>query len=214
MSWDTPFTLSGEDRAFIESTAGQAALALDRARIFESERATAETLQRSVLPASLPRVWRAACGSLPAREPRRRRRGRLVRRLSSFTTDGWGLIVGDVMGKGVQAAASMGQLRNALRAFSVERLKPSSALARLDRLGDETREAAAATVYAVVDPRNGVFRFSSAGHPPPVVAYPDGRVELLEDGRGLPLGTGMRPQYRQAVAELPAEASSSSTRTA
>jgi len=205
MSWNTPFALSREDRAFIESTAGQAALALDRARVFESERATAETLQRSVLPASLPRVEgvQLAARYLPGSQgvavggdwfdALELHDGRL------------GLIVGDVMGKGVQAAASMGQLRNALRAFSVERLKPSSALARLDRLGDATLESAFATVvYAVVDPRNGVFRFASAGHPPPVVAYPDGRVELLEDGRGLPLGTGMRPQYRQAVAELPA----------
>ena len=215
MSWDTPFALSGEDRAFIESTAGQAALALDRARIFESERATAETLQRSVLPASLPRVdgVQLAARYLPGSQgvavggdwfdALELHDGRL------------GLIVGDVMGKGVQAAASMGQLRNALRAFSVERLKPSSALARLDRLGDETREAAlqlSSTPSSILETVS--FAFSSAGHPPPVVAYPDGRVELLEDGRGLPLGTGMRPQYRQAVAELPAEASSSSTRTA
>ncbi|HSF61161.1 MAG TPA: SpoIIE family protein phosphatase [Gaiellaceae bacterium] len=204
-SWNTPTALGREDRSFVENMAGQAALALDRARVFESERATAETLQRSVLPASLPRVAgvQLAARYLPGAQgvavggdwfdALELHDGRL------------GLVVGDVMGKGVHAAASMGQLRNALRAFAVERLKPSSALARLDRLGDETLESAFATVvYAVVDPRSGVVRFSSAGHPPPVVAYADGRVELLEEGRGLPLGTGMRPQYRQAVAELPA----------
>jgi serine phosphatase RsbU (regulator of sigma subunit)/anti-sigma regulatory factor (Ser/Thr protein kinase) len=204
-SWNTPATLGREDRSFVENMAGQAALALDRARVFESERATAETLQRSVLPASLPRVEgvQLAARYLPGTQgvavggdwfdALELHDGRL------------GLVVGDVMGKGVHAAASMGQLRNALRAFSVERLKPSSALARLDRLGDETLESAFATVvFAVLDPRKGVVRFSSAGHPPPVVAYADGRVELLEEGRGLPLGTGMRPQYRQAVAELPA----------
>ncbi len=204
MSWNEPFALSREDRGFIESTAGQAALALDRARVFESERTTAETLQRSVLPASLPRVEgvQIAARYLPGTQ------GVAVGGdwfdALALHDGRLGLIVGDVMGKGVHAAASMGQLRNALRAFSVERLKPSSALTRLDRLGDETLESAFATVvYAVVDPRNGVFRFSSAGHPPPVVAYSDGRVELLEEGRGLPLGTGMRPQYRQAVSELP-----------
>jgi GAF domain-containing protein/anti-sigma regulatory factor (Ser/Thr protein kinase) len=205
MSWHTPSALGPEERDFIESMAGQAALALGRARVFESERSTAETLQRSVLPASLPRVegMQLAARYLPG--------GHGVAVGGDWFDaielhDGrLGLVIGDVMGKGVHAAASMGQLRNALRAFSVERLKPSSALARLDRLGDETLESAFATVvYAVVDPRNGVLRFSSAGHPPPVVAFPDGRVELLEGGRGLPLGTGMRPQYRQAVAELPA----------
>jgi serine phosphatase RsbU (regulator of sigma subunit)/anti-sigma regulatory factor (Ser/Thr protein kinase) len=204
-SWNSPATLGREEYAFIENLAGQAALALDRARVFESERATAETLQRSVLPASLPRVEgvQLAARYLPGTQ------GVAVGGdwfdALELNDGRLGLVVGDVMGKGVHAAATMGQLRNALRAFSVERLKPSSALARLDRLGDETLESAFATVvYAVVDPRNGVVRFSSAGHPPPIVAYADGRVELLEGGRGLPLGTGMRPQYRQAVAELPA----------
>ena len=53
----------------------------------------------------------------------------------------------------------------------------------------------------VVDPDSGVAPSSSAGHPPPVVAYPDGRVELLEEGRGLPLGTGLGPKYRQSVVD-------------
>jgi anti-sigma regulatory factor (Ser/Thr protein kinase) len=99
----------------------------------------------------------------------------------------------------------MGQLRNALRAISIERLKPPTALARLDRLASDAPDASFATVvFAIVDRDAGVLRFSSAGHPPPVVAYPDGRVELLEDGRGLPLGTGLGPKYRQSVVELPA----------
>jgi anti-sigma regulatory factor (Ser/Thr protein kinase) len=113
------------------------------------------------------------------------------------------LIVGDVMGKGIQAAATMGQLRNTLRAVSVERLRPSSALTRLDRLGQEVLESSFATlVYAVLDPESGICRFASAGHPPPVVAHADGRVELLEGGRGLPLGSGLQPRYRQAAVDL------------
>jgi len=105
----------------------------------------------------------------------------------------------------VHAAANMGQLRNALRAISVERLKPPSALARLDRLASDGLDSTFATViYAVFDAAAGVLRHSSAGHPPPVVAFPDGRVELLEGGRGLPLGTGLGAKYRQSVVELPA----------
>ena len=124
---------------------------------------------------------------------------------SSCATAELGLVVGDVVGKGVQAAANMGQLRNALRAISVERLKPPSALARLDRLASDGLDTTFATVvYAVFDSKAGVLRHSSAGHPPPVVAFPDGRVELLEGGRGLPLGTGLGPKYRQSVVELPA----------
>ncbi len=98
----------------------------------------------------------------------------------------------------------MAQLRNALRAFSLDRMKPSSTLARLNRLAEEVVETTFATlVYAIIDPTTRVCRFTSAGHPPPLVAYPDGRVELLEGGRGLPLGAGADTVYAQDVVELP-----------
>jgi anti-sigma regulatory factor (Ser/Thr protein kinase) len=116
-----------------------------------------------------------------------------------------GIVVGDVVGKGVQAAATMAQLRNGLRAFSLDRMKPSSTVARLDRLAGEVLETAFATVlYAVVDPQALVCRYTSAGHPPAVVAHADGRVELLEGGRGLPLGTGVAGTYGQDVVQLTA----------
>lgn len=205
LGWAQPVTLDADDHGFLRTLASQGAQALDRARHFESERSIAETLQRSVLPLTLPQVAgvQIAARYLPGSrgvdvggdwfDAVELREGRV------------GLVVGDVVGKGVQAAATMGQLRNALRAISVERLKPPSALARLDRLASDGHDATFATViYAVVDPRAGLLRHSSAGHPPPVVAYPDGRVELLEGGRGLPLGTGLHPKYRQSVVELPA----------
>ena len=205
LGWTEPVTLDNDDRRFIGTLGSQGAQALDRARHFESERSIAETLQRSVLPSVLPRVAgvQIAARYLPGTQgvdiggdwfdAVELRDGRL------------GLVVGDVVGKGVQAAANMGQLRNALRAIAVERLKPPSALARLDRLASDALDATFATVvYAVFDPKVGVLRHSSAGHPPPVVAFPDGRVELLEGGRGLPLGTGLGPKYRQSVVELPA----------
>jgi serine phosphatase RsbU (regulator of sigma subunit)/anti-sigma regulatory factor (Ser/Thr protein kinase) len=204
MSWAEPHELSTEDRRFVESLAGQAAQALDRATHFESEQTIAETLQRSVLPVSLPRMEGVQLAA------------RYVPGTAELDVGGdWfdaiplpdgrlGLVVGDVVGKGVQAAATMAQLRNGLRAFSLDRMKPSSTLARLNRLAEEVVETAFATIaYVVVDPKAGVCRFSSAGHPPPLIAYPDGRVELLEGGRGLPLGAGSDTRYRQAVAELP-----------
>ena len=57
--------------------------------------------------------------------------------------------------------------------------------------------------YVVVDAAAGVCRYTSAGHPPPLVAFPDGRIELLEGGRGLPLGAGTDTKYTQDVLELP-----------
>ena len=97
----------------------------------------------------------------------------------------------------------MGQLRNAIRAFTLDRLKPATTLGRLSRLAEEVIETSFATVvYAELDPETSICRYASAGHPPPLLATLDGRVEFLEGGRGLPLGTGMST-YRQAVAELP-----------
>jgi serine phosphatase RsbU (regulator of sigma subunit)/anti-sigma regulatory factor (Ser/Thr protein kinase) len=205
LAWSEPRLVTEDERRYVETLAGQAALALDRASHFESERTIAETLQRSVLPVSLPRVEgvQLAARYLPGT-------AELAVGGDWFDAvklpDGrLGLVVGDAVGKGVGAAASMGQLRNALRAFAVERLKPSSALARLNRLAEDTLETPFATVlYAVVDPAKHVCRYSSAGHPPPAVVYPDDRVVLLEGGRGLPLGAGADAKYRQGVADLPA----------
>jgi serine phosphatase RsbU (regulator of sigma subunit)/anti-sigma regulatory factor (Ser/Thr protein kinase) len=204
-TWEGRRRLSAEDRAIVEALAGQAALALDRAEQFESEQMIAETLQRSVLPVSLPRVdgVEMAARYLPGSD-------RLDVGGDWFDAfklpDGKvGVVVGDVVGKGVQAAASMAQLRNAIRAFSVERLKPSSMLGRLDLLANDVLETSFATVvYLVLDPATGVCRLSSAGHPPPLLVCADGRVEYLETARGLPLGTGVQSSYRQDAVELTA----------
>jgi serine phosphatase RsbU (regulator of sigma subunit)/anti-sigma regulatory factor (Ser/Thr protein kinase) len=204
-AWNEPHRITDDDRGLVEALAGQAAQALDRASRFESEQTIAETLQRSVLPTSLPRVdgVQLAARYLP---------GTAELDVGGDWFDALhlpdgklGLVVGDVVGKGVQAAATMAQLRNATRAFSVERLKPASVLHRLNRLADEVLETSFATLaYLWLDPESRVCRLASAGHPPPVVASPDGRVELLEGVRGLPLGTGIRSRYRQETRELPA----------
>jgi serine phosphatase RsbU (regulator of sigma subunit)/anti-sigma regulatory factor (Ser/Thr protein kinase)/uncharacterized protein YigA (DUF484 family) len=204
-SWRRVHRLTSEDKALVDTLASQCAQALDRARRYESERTIAETLQRSVLPELLPTIdgLDVAARYLPG--------------TTGIDVGGdWfdvielengrvGLIVGDVVGKGVQAAATMSQLRNALRAFAFERLKPSAAVTRLNRLLDTLPEAPFATLaFVTVDPRTGTCRYALAGHPPPLVRYPDGRVEYLEGGRSLPLGIGGDVTYRQAVASLPA----------
>jgi len=205
LGWAAPVVLDEDDHGFIRTLVSQGAQALDRARAFESERSIAETLQRSVLPAALPQVSGVQLAARYLPGTRGVDIGGDWFDAVELRDGALGLVVGDVVGKGVHAAANMGQLRNALRVISVERLKPPSALMRLDRLASDGLEATFATVvYAVVDPAAGRLRLSSAGHPPPVVAYANGRVELLEDGRGLPLGTGLSPKYRQSVVELPA----------
>ncbi len=203
-SWAGSIVLSDEDRAFMEILASLAAQALDRARHFESERTIAETLQRSVLPVSLPRIEtvQLAARYLPGTEEVdvggdwfdaiQLSNGRL------------GLAVGDVVGKGVRSAATMAQLRNGLRAFALDQMKPSSTMRRLNRLAEDISEGAFATVvYAVLDHESGVCRFTSAGHPPPLIVYPDGRAEYVEGGRGIPLGAGADYPYRQETIEVP-----------
>ena len=203
-SFAEPVALDDEDRAFMETLASQAAQALDRARSFESERTIAETLQRSVLPVSLPRIpsVQLAARYLPGTDEVDVGGDWFDAIL--LPTGRLGLAVGDVVGKGVQSAATMAQLRNALRAFALDQMKPSSTISRLNRLTEEISESAFATVlYAVLDPETGVCRFTSAGHPPPLVVLPDGRASYVEGGRGLPLGTGTNVRYRQETLTLP-----------
>jgi GAF domain-containing protein/anti-sigma regulatory factor (Ser/Thr protein kinase) len=203
-SFAEPVSLGDEDRAFVETLASQAAQALDRARSFESERTIAETLQRSVLPASLPTLpnVQLAARYLPGTDEVDVGGDWFDAIL--FPTGRLGLAVGDVVGKGVQSAATMAQLRNALRAFALDQMKPAATISRLNRLTEEIAESAFATVvYAVLEPDTGVCRFTSAGHPPPLLVHPDGSAEYIEGGRGLPLGTGASVRYRQATVELP-----------
>ena len=203
-SWTEPSTLTDEERSFVQTLASQAAQAFERARQFESERTIAETLQRSVLPVSLPQVagLRIAARYLPGTEEVDV--GGDWFDALSLPNGRLGLVVGDVVGKGVQSAATMAQLRNALRAFALDQTKPASTITRLNRLAYGASESSFATlVYAVIDPAARVCRFTCAGHPPPLAVYPDGRAEFLEGGRGLPLGAAPETSYVQDVVELP-----------
>jgi serine phosphatase RsbU (regulator of sigma subunit)/anti-sigma regulatory factor (Ser/Thr protein kinase) len=203
-SWSKPTALTDEERSFVQTLASQAAQAFERARQFESERTIAETLQRSVLPMSLPHVdgIRLAARYLPGTEEVDV--GGDWFDAVEFPNGRIGLVVGDVVGKGVQSAATMAQLRNALRAFALDQMKPASTMTRLNRLAYGVSESAFATlVYAVVDPDARVCRFTSAGHPPPLAVYPDRRAEFLDGGRGLPLGAAPDTSYPQDAFELP-----------
>jgi anti-sigma regulatory factor (Ser/Thr protein kinase) len=104
--------------------------------------------------------------------------------------------MGDVVSRGVRAASVMGQLRNALRAYALDGRRPVEVLERLHALlrSLERREMAT-LVYMVLDPAALSYTLSSAGHPPPLVVSPDGRVCLIEDGRGPPLGAVADPGY-------------------
>jgi anti-sigma regulatory factor (Ser/Thr protein kinase) len=102
------------------------------------------------------------------------------------------LVVGDVMGHGTQAATVMGQLRTAVRTLAAVDLPPAEVLAHLDDLMPGIDGTLFATcVYAVYDPATQRCSISRAGHVPPIVVYPEGKIEVLHDiAPGLPLGLG------------------------
>ncbi|MDJ0386322.1 ATP-binding SpoIIE family protein phosphatase [Streptomyces sp. G-G2] len=101
------------------------------------------------------------------------------------------LVIGDVMGRGVRAAAVMGQLRTAVRAYARLDLPPHEVLQLLDGLAAEIDASQIATcVYAVHDPSEGLLAYASAGHLPILVRDEDGTVRRAADPTGPPLGTG------------------------
>jgi GAF domain-containing protein/anti-sigma regulatory factor (Ser/Thr protein kinase) len=189
LGWRTAQPLEPHERAFAGTFASQCGQALDRAIRSASERTIAETLQQSVLPEALPEVDGVtfAARYLPGAS------GVDVGGdwYDAFTlSDGRiGLVVGDVVGKGVGAAATMGQLRNSLRAFASEHADPGDVVLRLSHMVDGLPEAPFATLaYLVLDVPTRTCRYVVAGHPPPLLVDASGNPSYLEGGRTLPLG--------------------------
>lgn len=117
-----------------------------------------------------------------------------------------GLVIGDVMGHGPEAAAAMAQLRAAAHALAQLDLEPAELLGQLDRLIMTLHGAPLATcVYAVIDPGGRSCTVAAAGHLPPVLAFADGRTRLLDMPAGQSLGIGPAA-YGQARIKLPAGA--------
>ncbi|HLI55419.1 MAG TPA: SpoIIE family protein phosphatase [Actinomycetota bacterium] len=99
------------------------------------------------------------------------------------------LAIGDVVGRGLRAAATMGQLRTALRAYALQESSPGQVIERLESLVKWLPEASMTTlVFAVYEPDAGILTYSCAGHPPPLVIDADGHAFYLQEGRGTPLG--------------------------
>jgi serine phosphatase RsbU (regulator of sigma subunit)/integral membrane sensor domain MASE1/anti-sigma regulatory factor (Ser/Thr protein kinase) len=160
-----------------------------QAQLYERERRIAETLQRSLLPEQLPDI------------PDVHTAARYIPAASELEVGGdWydiipmydgrlGLGIGDVAGHGVGAAAAMGQVRSAFRAYLLEGLLPAHILHRLNALLRELLPGAMATLAcAQLDPETGIMRVARAGHPPPLVLSPDGTVRMVEGGLAPPLG--------------------------
>ena len=188
--------ITDEERVFLEALAGQCALALERAMLYEREHTTAETLQRSLLPDNLPDVPGIALRAF-------------YKPLSIEVGGDWydafrlpdgklAVAAGDVMGKGLTAAAGMGRVRNALRALALTDPRPAAVLAGLDRLfmATELDEQVTTVCYLVVDPVTGEGVAGNAGHLPPLLLGPGIAPRLDQAEAGTPLGwASPRQQY-------------------
>ncbi len=116
-----------------------------------------------------------------------------------------GVAIGDVVGRGIGAAARMAHLQSAVRAYALEGLRPSVVLERTDAFAQELERRGMATLlYAVLDAEAGTLRFASAGHPPPLILPPEGDPVFAEGRAGSPLGTVTFPSYEESVVALEA----------
>jgi anti-sigma regulatory factor (Ser/Thr protein kinase) len=188
--------------ALAEELVTRAAVSIDNSRRYTREHTMAVTLQRSLLPRSLPEqnALDIAYRYLPAQAGV----GGDWFDVLPLSGARVALVVGDVVGHGLHAAATMGRLRTAVHNFSSLDLPPDELLVLLDELvgridQDETQEGDSAPVtgatclYAVYDPVSRRCTLARAGHPPPALIHPDGSVEFPDVPAGPPLGLGGLP---------------------
>ena len=191
------------DQAVLVQLAQLAAGRMETLRILDRERRVAATLQASLLPDRLPEL---AGVPLAARY----RPGSDEAAVGGDWYDACvlpdgslAIVVGDVVGQGVTAAATMGQLRYALRALYFQGYGPGQGLELLNRLVDSLGNQYFSTVVsAVLDPASKTLRYVCAGHPPPLVVSPSGRTTWLDQGHSVPLGAMADASYPEATVEL------------
>ncbi|MFF0483645.1 SpoIIE family protein phosphatase [Streptomyces sp. NPDC004435] len=179
-----------QDAVLIDEVVARAALNIDNARLYTTQRAAALALQRSLTNSALPAVTGLELT------------GRYLPASAHDVGGDWfdvialpagrtGLVIGDVMGHGIHAAAVMGQLRTAVRTLARHDIPPTEMLRSLDAVVADLGEDTMATcLYAVHSPATGLWTIARAGHPPPAVVSPDGSVSFLQGPPGTPLGTG------------------------
>ncbi|MCH5671208.1 SpoIIE family protein phosphatase/ATP-binding protein [Streptomyces gilvus] len=199
-----------EELALAEELVARAAVSIDNARRYTREHSMAVTLQRSLLPRRLPEqsALDIAYRYLPAQAGV----GGDWFDVLPLSGARVALVVGDVVGHGLHAAATMGRLRTAVHNFSSLDLPPDELVALLDELvgridQDEAAEGGSAPVtgatclYAIYDPVSRRCTVARAGHPPPALVRPDGSVTFPDVPAGPPLGLGGLP-FETAELEL------------
>ena len=215
------------DRDLIGAIASRVAIAIDNAMLFETERQTALAFQKSLLPQAIPDLdgLKVACRYVPAKPLETQGQG-----IQTQVGGDWydiiplaagrvGIVIGDVEGRGARAAAIMGQLRAALRAFAQDEKSPADIMRKLDEwcralapAGENGMAAGdpptASCIYMIYDAWSRELTFANAGHDAPLLisAGQVGQLEFLHKGVLLGVrGKGIRglPTYREQTIGMP-----------
>ncbi|MGW1953189.1 SpoIIE family protein phosphatase [Streptomyces sp. NPDC001920] len=185
-----PLPFSEDDLLLARELAARAAVQIDNARWYQNARDTALTLQRSLLPSHPPVTGGLEVASRYQPAGAAAEVGGDWFDVIPLEDGKTALVVGDVMGSGIDAATTMGRLRTATHTLASLDLEPTRLLEHLDKITENLDHSIATCVYAVHDPRLRQCRIANAGHLPPVRVRPGRPPELLELPTGAPLGVG------------------------
>ncbi len=195
-----------EDVMLLRLVAARVAIALDRSQVYDRGQSIAESLQRSLLPGRFPTIEGVETAARYVPGTFGLEVGGDWYDVFELADGSIAISVGDVMGRGVYAAATMSQLRNVMRAYALEGLAPGETLDRLNHLALDS-ELFATVVYAIVSPSRTTLAIANAGHPPPLIASPGEPVRRLVEGASPPIGTVIPTSFVDAEVTLPPESS-------
>ncbi|MFE9775133.1 SpoIIE family protein phosphatase [Streptomyces sp. NPDC005931] len=187
---NNPLPFDEDDLLLARELASRAAVQIDNARWYQNARGTALTLQRSLLPSHPPVTGGLEVASRYQPAGATSEVGGDWFDVIPLDGGKTALVVGDVMGSGIPAAATMGRLRTATNTLASLDLDPARLLEHLDRITGGLEQAIATCVYAVHDPGLRQCRIANAGHLPPVRVRAGHAPELLDLPTGVPLGVG------------------------
>ncbi|MER7740443.1 SpoIIE family protein phosphatase [Streptomyces sp. NPDC096538] len=204
---DRPEPFTAADLPLLEDICRRAGLALDNARLYQRQRTVAETMQRHLLP-QLPHVPGLEMSARYLAAPDASQVGGDWYDAFVLPDGATALVVGDVVGHDLDAAAGMAQMRNVLRAYAWSQQDPPSRIvSRLDRAAVHITEVTMATLlFARMSPVGDgrwTLSWTNAGHPPPLLVTRDGEARHLTDGHGILLGSGTDRPRPDGEAELP-----------